>query len=98
LLNAPGSIFLYSDLNFMTLMIVLETVTGRSLDVLVGEFTSLLDMESTFFNRGNVEGDRNPFYRRTATEEFQIEVEGNVAIPDRPQPVVVLSMTSTLGR
>ncbi|KAI5460229.1 beta-lactamase family protein [Mariannaea sp. PMI_226] len=84
--NAPGSTYLYSDLNFMSLMIVLETVTGRKLDDLVSDITSPLGMRSTFFNRNNIEGRRNPFYSRTATQEFQIEVLGP-AEPSRPQPI-----------
>ncbi|KAL6364168.1 hypothetical protein LRP88_02084 [Fusarium phalaenopsidis] len=86
LLNSPGSTFLYSDLNFMTLMIVLETVTGRKLDVLIREITTSLDMHSTFFNKNNVEGSKNPYYRRAAVQEFQIEVLGS-GEPARPQPV-----------
>lgn len=86
IVNAPGSAFLYSDINFMVTMIVLETVTGRRLDDLVADFTAPMGMRSTFFNRGNVEGPRNPFYRRSAAQEFQIEVLGP-GEPERPQPV-----------
>ncbi|ERT02520.1 hypothetical protein HMPREF1624_00819 [Sporothrix schenckii ATCC 58251] len=86
LLNAPGSTFLYSDLNFMNLMVVLETVTGRPLDALIGDYTRELGMASTFFNRGNREGWSNPFYGRAATQEFQIAVLG-AGEPQRPQPV-----------
>lgn len=86
LLNAPGSTYLYSDLNFMTLFIVLETITGRQLDSLIYDFTAPLGMTSTFFNRGNVEGPAFPFYRRMATQEFQIAVLGD-SEPQRPQPV-----------
>jgi CubicO group peptidase (beta-lactamase class C family) len=86
IINAPGSTYLYSDLNFMSMMIVLERVTGRPLDVLTAQFTSLLGMRRTFFNRGNVEGPKNPFYWQSAAQEFQIEVLG-AGEPQRPQPV-----------
>lgn len=86
LLNKPGSKYLYSDLNFMTLMIVLERVTDKPLDELVKHYTSLLGMHTTFFNRGNVEGPRNRFYKQSAAQEFQIEVLGQ-GEPQRPQPV-----------
>ncbi|EFX02237.1 beta-lactamase family protein [Grosmannia clavigera kw1407] len=85
--NAPGSIFLYSDLNFMTMMLVVQNITGKKLDQLVAEgITAPLGMASTFFNRNNVEGHKNPHYRRTAPTEFQIEILGS-GEPDRPQPV-----------
>lgn len=86
LTNPPGSKFLYSDLNFMSLMVILERITNRPLDQLVAEFTSLLGMQNTFFNRGNVEGPKNPFYWQSAPQEFQIEVLGD-GEPQRPQPV-----------
>lgn len=86
IINAPGSTYLYSDLNFMSMMIVLERVTGQPLDELIAQFTSLLGMRSTFFNRGNVEGPKNPFYWQSAAQEFQIEVLGE-GEPQRPQPV-----------
>ena len=85
-IHAPGSTYLYSDLNFMTIMLVLEKVTGTPLDVLIYEYTIPLGMTSTFFNRGNIEGRIFPFYSRMATEEFQIEVLG-AGEPQRPQPV-----------
>ena len=84
--NPPGSTYLYSDLNFMNLMIVLETITGKRLDDLIGEFTSKLGMRDTFFNRGNVEGTAFPPYPRMAAQEFQIAVMGPLE-PKRPQPV-----------
>lgn len=84
--SPPGSTYLYSDLNMMALMIVLENVTGRKLDDLITDITRPLGMNSTFFNRGNVEGDANPFYSRTAPQEFQLEVSG-LTVPARPQPV-----------
>lgn len=88
IINTPGSTYLYSDLNFMSMMIVLETVTGRALDELIYDFTKQLGMSSTFFNRGNYEGltHKTPFYNRTATQEFQIAVLGPLE-PQRPQPV-----------
>lgn len=84
--NEPGSVFLYSDLNYMTLMLVLERVTGRKLDALIGDFTRELGMRDTYFNRGNVEGPASPLYGRTAAQEFQIAVLGP-GEPQRPQPV-----------
>ncbi|KAJ9150901.1 Beta-lactamase [Pleurostoma richardsiae] len=84
--NEPGTAYVYSDLNFMTLMLVLESVTNLPLDALIYEYTIPLGMTSTFFNRGNIEGPIFPFYRRMAAEEFQIAVLGP-AEPQRPQPV-----------
>uniref|UniRef100_A0A093V918 Beta-lactamase-related domain-containing protein n=2 Tax=Talaromyces marneffei PM1 TaxID=1077442 RepID=A0A093V918_TALMA len=88
IINAPGSTYLYSDLNFMSLALVIQTVTGRALDALVYDFTKPLGMTSTFFNRGNIEGftPQTPNYYRTATQEFQIAVLGPEE-PQRPQPV-----------
>lgn len=88
IINTPGSTYLYSDLNFMSMMIVLETITGRALDDLIYDFTKQLGMTSTFFNRGNIDGltDKTPMYNRTATQEFQIAVLGPLE-PQRPQPV-----------
>ncbi|GAW20337.1 hypothetical protein ANO14919_098410 [Xylariales sp. No.14919] len=86
LLNEPGSAYLYSDLNYMTLMLVIEAVTRQRLDDVIGEYTSMMGMADTFFNRGNVEGVEFPFYGRMATEEFQSAVLGD-AEPQRPQPV-----------
>ncbi|KAI1826754.1 putative beta-lactamase [Xylaria intraflava] len=84
--NAPGSAYLYSDLNYMTMMLVIEKVTGKRLDDVIHEYTSMMGMEDTFFNRGNIEGPDFPFYDRMATQEFQIAVLGGVE-PQRPQPV-----------
>ncbi|KAK4501434.1 hypothetical protein PRZ48_007243 [Zasmidium cellare] len=84
--DAPGSTYTYSDLNFMNLFLLLEKVTGKKLDVLVGDFTKPLGMASTFFNRGNVEGPAFTPYRMMATQEFQIAVLGP-SEPQRPQPV-----------
>lgn len=86
IINPPGSTFLYSDLNFMSLMIVLEKITGKKLDALIYEFTKPLGMKSTFFNRGNIEGPKFPFYHKMATQEFQIAVLGPDE-PQRPQPI-----------
>jgi len=84
--NKPGSAYVYSDLNLMTTMLVIEKVTGKPLDEVIGEYTSAMGMKDTFFNRGNVEGDEFPYYKRMAAQEFQITVLGDVE-PQRPQPV-----------
>lgn len=86
LADLPGSTYTYSDLNFMSLFILLESVTGKKLDALIGDFVKPLGMESTFFNRGNIEGPKFPPYRTMATQEFQIAVLGP-SEPQRPQPV-----------
>ncbi|KAJ6439884.1 beta-lactamase [Purpureocillium lavendulum] len=87
--SAPGTKYVYSDLNFMTLMLVVEEVGGKKLDEAIRDgITAPLGMRHTFFNRGNVEGPRFPFYRAMAPQEFQIAVEGDgPTIPKRPQPV-----------
>ncbi|KAI0391188.1 putative beta-lactamase [Xylariaceae sp. FL0594] len=90
LLNSPpGSAYLYSDLNLMTAMLVIERVTNKRLDDVIGEYTSLLGMRDTFYNRGNIEGPSSSFrfYNRTATQEFQAAVLGADIEPVRPQPV-----------
>ncbi|UNI17203.1 hypothetical protein JDV02_003573 [Purpureocillium takamizusanense] len=88
LVSEPGTAYLYSDLNFMTLMLVVEAAGGKKLDAAIGDFTSQLGMRHTFFNRGNVEGAAFPFYRSMAPQEFQTAVEGDgPSIPKRPQPV-----------
>ncbi|GIJ86378.1 hypothetical protein Asppvi_005266 [Aspergillus pseudoviridinutans] len=84
--NAPGSTYLYSDLNFMSLGLLLEHITHKSLDELIRDFTNPLGMHDTFFNRGNIQGPAFPFYPRMAAEEYQIEVLGPME-PQRPQPV-----------
>lgn len=58
-----GTKYLYPDLNFMTLMLVVVKVTGRKLDDNIYEYTSLLGMHSTFFDRGNVEGPEFKYYK-----------------------------------
>ncbi|MFI6938816.1 serine hydrolase [Streptomyces sp. NPDC050418] len=51
LLNAPGTKYLYSDLNLISLQLVLEKITGRTLDVLLREeITAPLGMRRTRFN------------------------------------------------
>lgn len=85
IINPPGSTYLYSDLNFMNLMLVLEKITCKPLDDLIYEYTVPLGMKSTFFNRGNRQLPV-PLYLRTATQEFQIAVLGP-SEPQRPQPV-----------
>lgn len=86
IINPPGAEYLYSDLNFMTLFLVLETITGHPLDRLIYSYTKPLGMHSTFFNRGNLEGSSFPPYKTMATQEFQIDVLGPEE-PQRPQPV-----------
>ncbi|KAK3314571.1 putative beta-lactamase [Apodospora peruviana] len=84
--NTPGSTYLYSDINYMTLMLVIEKVTGKPLDKVIYEYTSVMGMKDTFFNRGNIEGPKLPFYNRIATQEFQIDILGDDE-PQRPQPI-----------
>ncbi|MGW1064701.1 serine hydrolase [Streptomyces aureus] len=48
---APGTAYLYSDLNLISLQLVLETVTGRSLDTLLRDgITGPLGMDRTRYN------------------------------------------------
>ncbi|KUO05061.1 serine hydrolase [Streptomyces caeruleatus] len=50
-LNPPGSTYLYSDLNLISLQLVLETITGRRLDTLLhDEITGPLGMRRTRYN------------------------------------------------
>jgi CubicO group peptidase (beta-lactamase class C family) len=50
-LNPPGSTYLYSDLNLISLQLVLEHVTGRTLDTLLHEeITAPLGMRRTRYN------------------------------------------------
>ncbi|MHB9848688.1 serine hydrolase [Streptomyces krungchingensis] len=50
-LNAPGTVYLYSDLNLISLQLVLEKITGRTLDVLLhDEITAPLGMSRTRYN------------------------------------------------
>ncbi|MDU0298971.1 MULTISPECIES: serine hydrolase domain-containing protein [unclassified Streptomyces] len=49
--NPPGAVYLYSDLNLISLQLVLEHVTGRRLDVLLREeITEPLGMRRTRYN------------------------------------------------
>ncbi|MET7754371.1 serine hydrolase [Streptomyces sp. NPDC005389] len=49
--NPPGSTYLYSDLNLITLQLILEKITGLGLDVLLhDEITAPLGMHRTRFN------------------------------------------------
>ncbi|CAM5742611.1 Putative D-alanyl-D-alanine carboxypeptidase [Streptomyces alboniger] len=50
-LNPPGSAYLYSDLNLISLQLVLEKVTGRSLDTLLhDEVSAPLGLRHTRYN------------------------------------------------
>jgi CubicO group peptidase (beta-lactamase class C family) len=50
-LNPPGTKYLYSDLNLISLQLVLEEITGRALDVLLREeITGPLGMRRTRYN------------------------------------------------
>ncbi|WP_030604566.1 serine hydrolase domain-containing protein [Streptomyces fulvoviolaceus] len=50
-LNPPGTKYLYSDLNLISLQLVLERVTGRPLDVLLrDEITEPLGLDRTRYN------------------------------------------------
>lgn len=86
LANAPGTKYVYSDLNFMNLRYLLETVTGRPIVDLFQSFTSPLGMTSTFFNSGIKSPVQTPSYNRMAPTEYQIAVMGHQE-PQRPQPV-----------
>lgn len=49
--NPPGSAYLYSDLNLITLQLILEEITGLGLEVLLhDEITAPLGMHRTRFN------------------------------------------------
>ncbi|EJP67069.1 beta-lactamase, putative [Beauveria bassiana ARSEF 2860] len=86
-INTPGAKYLYSDLNFMTLMLVVEAVTGERHDDVIKEYTAEIGMEDTFFNRGNIEGVASPYFSRMAAQEFQQAVIPTSYEPPRPQPV-----------
>ncbi|MFC9843484.1 serine hydrolase [Streptomyces sp. NPDC060223] len=50
-LNPPGTKYLYSDLNLISLQLVLEKITGRALDALLhDEITAPLGMHRTRYN------------------------------------------------
>ncbi len=62
--NAPGSTYLYSDLNLITLGVMVEKLTGKPLDQVVRErITRPLGMRDTGYNPTDKE--------RTAATEFQ---------------------------
>lgn len=64
LLNPPGTTYLYSDLNMITLGVLVEQVRSKPLDVVVAErITRPLGMKDTGYNPS----DR----RRTAATEYQ---------------------------
>ncbi|MFC9800391.1 serine hydrolase [Streptomyces bacillaris] len=49
--STPGSTYLYSDLNLISLQLILEEITGRTLDVLLhDEITAPLGMHRTRYN------------------------------------------------
>lgn len=49
--NPPGTVYLYSDLNLISLQLVLEKITGRTEDVLLRErITAPLGMQRTRYN------------------------------------------------
>lgn len=51
LISAPGTAYLYSDLNLISLQLILERITGRTLDVLLrDEITGPLGMRRTRYN------------------------------------------------
>lgn len=84
LLNKPGEAYVYSDMSFMSLMLLIEKVTGKPLDKVVRDITDKIGMTNTFFNKGNGEGGFEQ-YSRIAPTEFQRIVVGDLT-PDRPQP------------
>ncbi|MFF8730942.1 serine hydrolase [Streptomyces sp. NPDC015171] len=50
-LHPPGTTYLYSDLNLISLQLVLERITGRTLDALLrDEITGPLGLDSTRYN------------------------------------------------
>ncbi|MGX4694058.1 serine hydrolase [Streptomyces sp. JNUCC 63] len=50
-LDPPGTVYLYSDLNMISLQLVLERITGRALDVLLREkVTGPLGLDRTRYN------------------------------------------------
>ncbi|MFJ5970616.1 serine hydrolase [Streptomyces sp. NPDC093060] len=50
-LNPPGTVYLYSDLNLVSLQLVLEKITGRALDVLLhDDITAPLGLDRTRYN------------------------------------------------
>ncbi|GAA4557647.1 serine hydrolase [Planotetraspora kaengkrachanensis] len=71
--NPPGKVYLYSDLNLITLGVIVERVTGKPLDAVVAEsLTRPLGMRDTGYNP-------DPALRpRIAATEYQTTTE-----PDR---------------
>lgn len=70
------------------MQLLLEQVTSLPLDdLLQQELAGPLKMKSTFFNRGNIEFDRDELIgKKIVSTEYQIEVLGSVE-PQRRQPV-----------
>ncbi|MGI3201565.1 serine hydrolase domain-containing protein [Streptomyces sp. GLT-R25] len=65
-LNPPGTRYLYSDLNLISLQLVLEKITGHALDALLrSEITDPLGMRRTRFNPPLPPGGRRPPPPRT---------------------------------
>lgn len=57
--NPPGTAYVYSDLNLITMQFILEKVTGKSLDVLVRDgITGPLGLHDTGYNPPASEKDR----------------------------------------
>lgn len=64
---APGSTYIYSDLNMITLQFVEESITGKTLDVLVHDgITGPLRMTDTMYNPPAA------LRQRVAAEEYQL--------------------------
>ncbi|MFF2650355.1 serine hydrolase [Streptomyces sp. NPDC058045] len=58
-INAPGTTYLYSDLNMLSMQLVLEKVTGKPLDVLLHErITGPLHLDDTGYNPPKSKLDR----------------------------------------
>jgi CubicO group peptidase (beta-lactamase class C family) len=65
--NPPGSTYLYSDLNMLTLGILVQTLTGKSLDTVVRErITEPLGMKDTSYNPPASK------HQRIAAEEYEL--------------------------
>ncbi len=64
---AAGTMYLYSDLNMLSLQLVLEKITGKTLDVLVREgITAPLRMRDTMYN------PPASLKHRIAAEEYEV--------------------------
>ncbi|KAJ3565881.1 hypothetical protein NP233_g7361 [Leucocoprinus birnbaumii] len=87
-IHTPGIVYLYSDLSFMSIQLLLEHITSTPLDELLKQgLTGPLKMTSTFYNRGNVEYAADELIAsKIVATEYQIEVLGSVE-PQRRQPV-----------